>query len=35
MIYMIDYGIIKELCCPTDNLIQEWAIYCRLNEPIE
>ena len=32
---MMDYGIIEELRCPTDNLIQEWAIYCGFNEPIE
>lgn len=32
---MMDYGIIEELRCPTDNLIQEWAIYCGLNEPVE
>ena len=30
---MMDYGIIEEFHCPTDNLIQEWAIYCGFNEP--
>ena len=32
---MEDYGIIKEFHSPTDALIQEWAIYCGLNESIE
>lgn len=32
---MMDYRIIEELRCPTDNLIQEWAIYCGFNEPVE
>jgi hypothetical protein len=32
---MADYGIIKEFHSPTDNLIQEWAIYCGLNEVAE
>ncbi|GET02357.1 transcription factor E2F6 isoform X2 [Rhizophagus clarus] len=30
-----NYRIIKEFCLPTDTLIQEWAIYCGLNESIE
>uniref|UniRef100_U9SXJ3 HAT C-terminal dimerisation domain-containing protein n=1 Tax=Rhizophagus irregularis (strain DAOM 181602 / DAOM 197198 / MUCL 43194) TaxID=747089 RepID=U9SXJ3_RHIID len=32
---MTDYGIIEVLHSPTDNLIQEWAIYCGLNESVE
>uniref|UniRef100_U9TBM2 HAT C-terminal dimerisation domain-containing protein n=1 Tax=Rhizophagus irregularis (strain DAOM 181602 / DAOM 197198 / MUCL 43194) TaxID=747089 RepID=U9TBM2_RHIID len=32
---MEDYRIIKEFYLPTDTLIQEWAIYCGLNESIE
>jgi len=30
-----DYRIIEEFRLPTDNLIQEWAIYCGFNESIE
>ena len=30
-----DYRIIEEFKFPTDNLIQEWAIYCGLNESTE
>jgi hypothetical protein len=32
---MENYRIIKEFYLPTDTLIQEWAIYCGLNESIE
>ena len=32
---MADYGIVEELRSPTDTLIQEWAIYCGLNESAE
>ncbi|GBB95302.1 hypothetical protein RclHR1_25080002 [Rhizophagus clarus] len=32
---MADYGIIEKFYSPTDNLIQEWAIYCGLNEVAE
>ncbi|RGB34227.1 hypothetical protein C1646_760835 [Rhizophagus diaphanus] len=32
---MENYRIIKEFYLPTDTLIQEWAIYCELNESIE
>ena len=32
---MGDYRIIEEFKFPTDTLIQEWAIYCELNESIE
>ncbi|PKK65920.1 hypothetical protein RhiirC2_785485 [Rhizophagus irregularis] len=32
---ILDYGIIEVLHSPTDNLIQEWAIYCELNELVE
>lgn len=32
---MADYGIIEEFHSPTDALIQEWAIYCGLNEVAE
>ncbi|PKY25642.1 hypothetical protein RhiirB3_440673 [Rhizophagus irregularis] len=32
---ILDYGIIEVLHSPTDNLIQEWAIYCGLNELVE
>ena len=29
---MTNYKIVKEFHSPTDILIQEWAIYCELNE---
>ncbi|GBC15627.2 hypothetical protein GLOIN_2v1776946 [Rhizophagus irregularis DAOM 181602=DAOM 197198] len=32
---MENYRIIKEFYLPTDTLIQEWVIYCGLNESIE
>ena len=32
---MEDYRIIEEFHSPTDTLIQEWAIYCGLNEAVE
>ena len=32
---MKNYRIIKEFQFSTDALIQEWAIYCGLNESIE
>ncbi len=32
---MGDYRIIEEFQFPNDTLIQEWAIYCGLNESIE
>jgi hypothetical protein len=32
---MANYGIIEEFHSPTDTLIQEWAIYCGLNESVE
>jgi len=32
---MVDYRIIEEFQSPTDILIQEWAIYCGLNESAE
>ena len=31
---MGDYRIIEEFQFPTDTLIQEWAIYCGLNESV-
>ena len=32
---MEDYRIIEKFRFSTDSLIQEWAIYCGLNESIE
>ena len=32
---MSNYRLIEEFCSPTDILIQEWAIYCGLNELAE
>ena len=32
---MTNYKIVKEFRSPTDVLIQEWAIYCELNESAE
>ena len=32
---MVNYRIIEEFQSPTDTLIQEWVIYCGLNESAE
>jgi len=32
---MANYRMIEEFYSPSDTLIQEWAIYCKLNDSVE